>query len=285
MEASKILIRAVRQSPAIIQPVRVCRTFGRYSPRIKQGHEAIFRLIQHGASQFMVNGCRYHFYRNSLLICAPDETPCYIPQRGSRIESICLVLPFNIIDGLLTQSIFTDLPRVLTLSEKDATEIELLLKNISDEIENKSSFWCEKIIDEIRLFLILVNRCRTQKAAGRSYRPVVRNVVAYIEGHFADTFSLKRISGQFHMSVGYLSRIFRADVGMGIKQYLISRRIAEAKRLLAKINPPKIVSIAAQTGFRNQGLFNRHFKLVTGMKPSVYRNRFDSQGGVNVPSA
>ncbi|MGI6383884.1 MAG: helix-turn-helix domain-containing protein [bacterium] len=70
---------------------------------------------------------------------------------------------------------------------------------------------------------------------------------------------------------GHLSRLFKQHTGLGFKQYITQRRIAEAKRLLREDIDLSVDAISQRVGFRDFVVFNRNFKIFTGMTPSAYR--------------
>ncbi len=58
---------------------------------------------------------------------------------------------------------------------------------------------------------------------------------------------------------------------MSIKQYILQRRVAEAKCLLLEESGLTVKAVSARTGFSDFSLFNRKFKDLTGMTATAYR--------------
>jgi len=65
-----------------------------------------------------------------------------------------------------------------------------------------------------------------------------------------------------------LLRRFRAETGLAPYEYVVSRRIEEARRLLAAGLPPAEVSVRA--GFADQSHLNRHFRRIVGVTPGRF---------------
>ena len=78
------------------------------------------------------------------------------------------------------------------------------------------------------------------------------------------------IADQFKISPSYLSRIFKADMGIGIVDYIHTVRTEAAKKLLLETEL-STNDIAVEVGFSNRWVLTRVFKKVVGVTPGVYR--------------
>lgn len=95
-------------------------------------------------------------------------------------------------------------------------------------------------------------------------------VMDYINCNFESDISLEKLSHVGHMSPNYLCAVFKQMNGMTIWEYILIRRIDEAKRLLRSSNE-SILSIQFSCGYRSSSNFNKAFKRLVGMSPSEYR--------------
>ncbi|MFG2616941.1 AraC family transcriptional regulator [Streptomyces sp. NPDC048507] len=86
---------------------------------------------------------------------------------------------------------------------------------------------------------------------------------SYVEG-----VSLQEASLALHAHPAHLVRVFSGAFGMAPHQYLTSRRVDLARKLLLTGMPVRTVAAAA--GFYDQSHFNRHFKRVLGTSPGRY---------------
>ncbi len=84
--------------------------------------------------------------------------------------------------------------------------------------------------------------------------------------------SLQRdeLAAMVHVSPGHLSRVFRKETGESLSDYILKKRIAVAKQLLAKTNLP-ITGITQRVGISYSSYFTKIFKEQTGMTPQEYR--------------
>jgi YesN/AraC family two-component response regulator len=74
------------------------------------------------------------------------------------------------------------------------------------------------------------------------------------------------------LSTGQLSRLFRAQTGMTVKQFLTKVRVQVAKVLLA-MTDDKQATIAMKVGFCDASHLSRAFVEHTGKRPGLYRRR------------
>ncbi|MCX4548431.1 AraC family transcriptional regulator [Streptomyces sp. NBC_01387] len=82
-----------------------------------------------------------------------------------------------------------------------------------------------------------------------------------------------------HAHPAHLVRAFSAAFGIAPHQYLMSRRIDRARRLLLDGRPPGEVAVA--TGFYDQSHLTRHFKRVVGIAPGRYAGTGPTRAGVS----
>lgn len=89
-----------------------------------------------------------------------------------------------------------------------------------------------------------------------------------LDANFVEGISLQDASEALHVHPAHLVRVFSRAFGMGPHQYLTSRRVDLARKLLLAGMPPRLV--AASAGFYDQSHFNRHFKRTLGTSPGRY---------------
>ncbi|MDO5422637.1 MAG: response regulator [Eubacteriales bacterium] len=103
----------------------------------------------------------------------------------------------------------------------------------------------------------------------------LENVKAFIRENAKRTLSLQEVSETFHVSLSYMSRMFKKYTGMNFNEYLTKLRIEEACRLFQE-NPGYFVKdVADMVGIADQFYFSRLFRSVTGKTPSQYVKDLD----------
>ena len=101
-------------------------------------------------------------------------------------------------------------------------------------------------------------------------------LVRYIDEHIAEDLSLKQLSEVTNFSTYHLCRIFKKNTGTTLNKYIVSKRIENAKLLLA--GDASIQTISKEVGFNNYNHFYRCFRQIVGINPADYREILLTQG-------
>lgn len=99
----------------------------------------------------------------------------------------------------------------------------------------------------------------------------LRRVQEHIESELAGEITLAELAGIAGLSVSHFCRAFRQSTGMAPHQYVIGRRIARAKELLAR-SQLSIAQIALEAGFASQSHLNAHFARALDTTPKRFRH-------------
>lgn len=158
-------------------------------------------------------------------------------------------------------------------------QIRHLLNLIVLEFENQSEDYGLMIKSYLIAILVLIIRQydlnKTEALADSPnitseniYR--IQTVMDYIDQNITEELTLRELSSVANMSTSYFSQLFKELNGFSAWDYIISRRIDLAQKLLISSNE-SIYSIAFQSGFNNTTNFYKAFKKITGVSPSTYR--------------
>lgn len=101
----------------------------------------------------------------------------------------------------------------------------------------------------------------------------LKGVLCYLDEHYTENISLDRLAEQFYISKYYLSREFKKEYGTTIIQYVLAKKITNAKELLRYSNS-SIEEIARLCGIDDASYFNKVFKKMEGCTASEYRKRW-----------
>lgn len=92
----------------------------------------------------------------------------------------------------------------------------------------------------------------------------------YIDAHYSQNITLDFLSDLSYMNKFHLVHTFTKQIGVSPINYVIKKRIEEAKNLLATTGY-SIRDISSIVGFSNSSYFSQMFKKVSGMSPKNYR--------------
>ncbi len=102
---------------------------------------------------------------------------------------------------------------------------------------------------------------------------VVYRIQRQFESDCRPPVTLQELSEEYGLSISYLSHLFKKVTGHSVMGYLLSCRIAQAKKYLAE-TPMGIGQIVESCGFSDSSNFSRTFKQLTGCSPSQFRKKY-----------
>lgn len=100
----------------------------------------------------------------------------------------------------------------------------------------------------------------------------IYKIKRYIEQHFDQNLTLKKIANEFYMNPVYLGQLFKKSYGVYFKEYLLEVRVKKAKKILRQ-SDIRIYEVAEQVGFGSPDYFVTQFEKMEGVTPSKYRQQ------------
>ena len=120
----------------------------------------------------------------------------------------------------------------------------------------------------------MMNKLKSEWSASeqsaKSY--VVKQVQELISQDKGQELSVKTIADQVYLHPVYLSKIYKAETGEGLGDYIIRMRMERALYLL-KYSNKKIYEITTELGYQNPQYFSKMFKKHYGMTPHEFRDQ------------
>ncbi|WP_312699315.1 helix-turn-helix domain-containing protein [Sedimentibacter sp.] len=104
-----------------------------------------------------------------------------------------------------------------------------------------------------------------------SYTKPIRQVIEYIEAHYAEKITLDKLAKHTNLSTAYLSNMIKKETGLNLMDNINKIRVEQSKKLLLNTNL-SILEVALRVGFSYQNHFAIIFKKFTGVVPSDFRN-------------
>lgn len=157
-------------------------------------------------------------------------------------------------------------PLPLVLREAVRPETKLMIA-ACDEIVRRHALGYEQAGAHLLCAILLSFQNDLQE---RRISPLTANIVSYINKNMAERITLGDIGRVTFFSPVYCDTVFKRDMGTSIIDYLLTQRVAEAKRLLLE-GTLSLSEVARMTGFEDSNYFSRVFKKRTGYTPSAYK--------------
>ena len=115
-----------------------------------------------------------------------------------------------------------------------------------------------------------VHQMNAQLRAARRMAVTDKILLLDLVGVCLRPISLDKLAEIAHVNKYYLSHSFKKEYGSSPIDYMLKRRITEAKALLSSTDY-SLIQIAEQLGFGSPAYFSKCFRKVEGISPSGYR--------------
>jgi AraC family transcriptional regulator len=100
----------------------------------------------------------------------------------------------------------------------------------------------------------------------------LRRVQEHIDSRLAERITVEELASVAGLSRGYFSRAFHAATGESPHQFILARRLAEARQRLDD-GAGDLAHLAIQTGFSSHAHLTTAFGQAFGMTPQAYRRQ------------
>lgn len=110
------------------------------------------------------------------------------------------------------------------------------------------------------------------QSANRQGSTLIKECLSYIDTNIYEKITLENLEEVTGNSPVYISTRFKKELGITFSQYVLNKKIEEAKHLLL-FTDYSFQEISTQLNFSSQSHFTQRFKNITGLTPKEYRNK------------
>ena len=164
--------------------------------------------------------------------------------------------------------------RALRVETSDRAGWISRFRSLAEELAT-DSLGCDAAAQALlKLLLVDVARLAQLRFAHQSppTRPILLSVFRYIEQRFRAPIGLADVAKAVARSPSYLTDLVRRETGRTVQQWIIHRRMAEARVLLLR-SGARVKDIGSMIGYDDTGYFIRQFRRANGLTPHRWRLR------------
>ena len=148
------------------------------------------------------------------------------------------------------------------------------IRSIEAELATRQEGYRQAALAHLTLLLIDLARLTADVVGDlrRSGEPLLADVFAVIDRRHTEPLSLRDVARELGMTPGHLTTVVRSRTGRTVQEWIIERRMAEARALLAETDLP-VQEVARRVGIFDPGYFSRLFRRTHGTTPRSWRGR------------
>lgn len=230
--------------------------------------------VMRGAGSFLVEDEKFDVKQDDLIVVNPNVSHTEVSVPDTPLEYIVLG-----ISGL--QFLSEENNELYDYSVHNyydyKHEILFYLRTLVEEVKNEDENY-ETITQNLLEILILNILRRTKKKIQikptKKVTKECRFIEQYINEHFAEDITLQKLSELTYLNKYYIVHVFKKYKGLSPINYLIERRMEEAKNLLETTNY-SVSKISDIIGFSSQSYFSQTFKKEMNITPNQYRKSME----------
>jgi AraC-like DNA-binding protein len=148
------------------------------------------------------------------------------------------------------------------------------IRSIEAELTARHDGYRQAALAHLTLLLIELARLARDVVADlrRSGEPLLAEVFAVIDRRHAEPLALRDLADELGMTPGHLTTVVRRRTGRTVGEWIVERRMAAARELLAQTDLP-VAEVARRVGISDPGYFSRLFGRAHGTSPREWRGR------------
>jgi len=149
-----------------------------------------------------------------------------------------------------------------------------VIDSIETELAGRQEGYRQAALAQLTLLLIDIARLAGDVVGDlrRSGEPLLAEVFTVIDRRLTEPLSLRDVAHELGMTPGHLTTVVRRRTGRTVQEWIIERRMAEARSLLSDTELP-VSEIARRVGMSDPGYFSRLFRRTHGASPRQWRGR------------
>lgn len=214
-----------------------------------------------------INNNKYPVRADHIICAKPGQL------RHTRLPFQCYFVHLMVEEGTLYDYL-SAVPDYFLATDRAAYQelFEDIIKASSFPFEGSDLYLAGKI------YVLIYKLYKEHKQAQitiSTERDFINEAITFMNQHYTENPRLEDVADAVNISPIYFQRIFSKAMGRSPYDYLLSKKLDAAKKLLLTTNMP-LSAIALQSGFSSQSYFGYVFKRELGITPLSYRKKAHS---------
>lgn len=227
-------------------------------------HYEVFLFVR-GNVSFNIEGNIFKLSPNDIILIPHHQYHCLVLDGVSVYERYVLEIPLRYVPNSL-EHVFQK-THLFNVSDN-----ALLLETFrrldayqglfgDEEFENI----CENVVQEI---LYLLKASLVKQNIEHSYDPLTKRILAYINDNLTKPLTVSDLSEHFYLSKSHIQNVFYQNMKIGVKSYIVQKKMLLAKTLLQNGKRPH--EVAELLGYNDYATFYKNFKKQYRESPKFF---------------
>lgn len=144
--------------------------------------------------------------------------------------------------------------------------------DLDAELNRREDGYQEAVLAHLTLLLVELSRLAADVVGDLRVtdEPLLAEVFTFIEEHYGEPISLRDVARAVNLSPGHLTTVVRRKSGRTVGDWIVERRMTEARRLLVGTDL-SVEEVGRRVGFRDPRYFVRSFRRAHETTPLQWR--------------
>ena len=222
-----------------------------------------FEYIVEGNGIFVCDNTRYNLRPGDIYILKPWKKIYVRTGPDSILRKRCVLLEGHLLDFICENG---RLEGIDFIRPGDPKRVEMLYDNFKQLILKQDEFLEEELSLQGYALLTELNRL----AKPLEYPLALHKAITLINTKPHSDLTLESLSIECKASISTLTRLFRRHLKTSPMNYIIDRRLEQAK-LLIQISDMPLKEVAGKCGYNSESFLSRSFKKKFGVPPATLR--------------
>ena len=241
-------------------------------------------LCLRGGKSFLIDNTVYDIADGDLFMINQFEAHKIITEQGAEFARYIMhvhptFLYSNSAEDINLGDCFynfsTGTHNRIRLSAEEQKELIYLFEKLKTDHEYGDGFVKKMAALRILFAVNKMNSTHSEPGNAPARHRTVQLAIDYINNNYSSDLTLETISRNAYVSANQLCKLFKMYCNTTVSKYIVSKRITEAKKLLAEGR--SVTDTAFMCGFNDYANFIRVFKKTVGTPPGKYRSELSGR--------
>ena len=229
-----------------------------------------------GDADYIVDENYYSLTPYDVIFINPYVPHKVVLKSTGNYKRFYILIPQDYFNSMMMNPLNTLLEitkgnHLISMDKKSKEKIANLLTYFEKENESSGVSGYASFVRILEIFELLLSSEHMQQAANQNKHvpEIVHSIMKEIDNSDKYDITLSELARNFKLSESQLSKIFKKHTTVGVKHYILMKKIGKSKELLG--TGCSITEACFGSGFNDCSYFTKIFKKCTGITPGQYK--------------